>query len=399
MSMKQSNVESENYQRENGILAALDFHYGEAKGHFSEVEYQLLSTGELATQFAGDREHSLEARILLRDFPFKMFCVSQPTAECRQTLCVAFKCPSNTSAHEVGNEFAAFLSLLTRRRIFALKQTRCDGLPVEHQPRSFFDRSEGQLQSSTTIQQEEIALLLMTIQKLDAKTSSGFVLAMRLYHTAVSLILAEPQIAYLLLVMSIETISGVTENETNTVDEDWEQYLDSCYKGWRTHCDISTPELKASVVQMLTKSAYRTLRKFRSFIQINLPEKFWTETSDDGKPVWWSFVYDVNGRAVVENDRGIQPWEKWEPKDLKRILDAVYASRSKFVHEGAPFSAEIVLGLSPEIPFDAAVSMMNKMMNGSTNNPLTIPSLITFERMVNYSLMGFLRTRSSPEKG
>jgi hypothetical protein len=65
-----------------GLLATLDLYKqvttDEAVGAYPEVEYRLISWGEIYPPFLGDREHSLAARYILTDFPFKIFSVSTP---------------------------------------------------------------------------------------------------------------------------------------------------------------------------------------------------------------------------------------------------------------------------------------------------------------------------------
>jgi hypothetical protein len=72
-----------------GLLDVLD-QYEFKKGDSYEVEYRLVSWGEVYPPFLGDREHSLAARFILHDFPFKLFSVSIPYSEIPQKLCLTF---------------------------------------------------------------------------------------------------------------------------------------------------------------------------------------------------------------------------------------------------------------------------------------------------------------------
>ena len=72
-----------------GLLDVLD-QYEFKKGDSYEVEYRLVSWGEIYPPFLGDREHSLAARFILHDFPFKLFSVSLPYSEIPQKLCLTF---------------------------------------------------------------------------------------------------------------------------------------------------------------------------------------------------------------------------------------------------------------------------------------------------------------------
>ena len=130
-----------------GLLTALDFHSDMESGaskDSAEIEYRLFSWGEIYPPFFGNREHSVAARFILREFPFKLFSSSRPYDDpLPQKLSLTFKAPlevkkdtekfhsSGIFPHEIAHEFAAFLSAVTRRRVFASKQVRYDGLPLE----------------------------------------------------------------------------------------------------------------------------------------------------------------------------------------------------------------------------------------------------------------------------
>jgi hypothetical protein len=82
-----------------GLLEALDFHSQFEAGKASEsveVEYRLISWGEIYPSFLGDREHSIAARFILPKFPFKLFSSSTPYDALPQKLSLSFRAP-----HEV----------------------------------------------------------------------------------------------------------------------------------------------------------------------------------------------------------------------------------------------------------------------------------------------------------
>jgi hypothetical protein len=130
-----------------GLLSALDFHsilQSEKVEESSEIEYRLYSWREIFSPFQGDREHSLAARSILGEFPFKLFSSSTPYDDpLPQKLNLTFRAPhevkidsgpmhvSGIYPHEIAEEFAAFLSIVTRRRVFVGYQTRYDGFPIE----------------------------------------------------------------------------------------------------------------------------------------------------------------------------------------------------------------------------------------------------------------------------
>ena len=396
-----------------GLLDVLDFHYGATSCESSEVEYRLLSWGEIYPPFLGNREHSTAAQFILHDFPFKLFSVSVPYSEVPQKLCLTFRAPNKarksriiTSSgiypHEVAKEFAAFMSLLTRRRIFAVGQTRANGLPVD-QNVDIYGRSHFQeRQRLKEVDPKEIDRLLKNLQQLDERIARGFILAMRLYHAAVEMFYAEPEFAYLFLVMSIETISSAVYKEILPIDDEKENdelnhYLDSTYPGWRKHCDITDDAKRKQVINMLLNNAYFSRRKFRTFVCENVPDKFWAEAEDDAKP---EHIYSVvtagpNGHGKEEirrSDMITQQWDKIQKDKLLKTLNRIYDTRSKFVHEGIRFPVHIVIGHFMKISNDAQNQLMTSMLEAGHPEDffLDVPPLLTFERLVSYVMVEYL---------
>lgn len=400
-----------------GLLDVLDYNSGKLTGESDEVEYRLLSWGEIYSPFIGDREHSTAARFVLHDFPFKLFSVSIPYSENPQKLCLTFNAPQierrkanvmslDFDPDDAAKEFSAFLSLVTRRRVFPVGQTRSSGLPVEQAANIYARPHSQERQQLKEIDPSEISQLMTNLQNMNRKLANSFILSMRLYHSAVEMMYSEPEFAYLFLVTSIESISsalyaGLWPNDEGEGKTELYQYLDSAYQGWRDVCDISTDEKRKNVIEMLLSNAYRVQFKFRKFVMENLPEKFWTESEDDAKP---HYVYSVivggsdgKGRKDFrESGKAIQQWEQIEKKDLKQTLDRIYSARSKFVHEGARYPASIVVGHFQQLPIQAFTEMIStKAVNPEgQERVLDVPPLLTFERVVSYALVEFLRKQA-----
>lgn len=399
-----------------GLLDILDYHYENGNEESVEVEYHLLSWGEIYPPFVGDREHSTTARFILQDLPFKLFSVLIPYSELPQKFCLTFRNPMivrgtekvtsiGSNQHDVAKEFAAFLSLFTRRRIFSLGQTRENGLPMEQMVNMYARPHSQERQQLKEINPSEVYRLLMNLQRMDREIARSFILSMRLYHSAVEIMYSEPEFAYLFLVLSIEAIASKLDIKLCDNGEgrtELEEYLDSTYRGWRDYCDISTREKRQKVVDMLLEKAYFVRRKFQKFVQNNLPEVFWNETEDDAKP---DYVYSViaagpdgKGREYMRHsDKTIQKWERIEKNKLKQALDNIYNARSEFVHEGARFSASIMVGHFRKIPFEATKDMFEAKYSATSGQEivLKVPPLLTFERLVSYTLIEFLSKQGS----
>lgn len=273
-----------------GLLAVLDSHRNKQEG--VEIEYRLQSWGEIFPPFLGDREHSTVARFILKEFPFKIFSSSTPYDDpLPQKLCLTFKAPHEVKketkhahiggifTHEIAKELAAFLSLYTRRRVFAEKQLRVDGLPIELEG-EIYQRSHFQeRQRLKEVDPKEIYQLLGKLQALDRNIANGFMLAMRLYHSAVEMMYVDPEFAYLFLVTALEAISSVLYKDYEPENE--KEFLNSRFPGWK---EGLTEEQITSLKEVLLSNENFTSQKLLNFVAENLPERFWSETQDDAKP-------------------------------------------------------------------------------------------------------------------
>jgi hypothetical protein len=391
-----------------GLLAALDYHkelQSKKEGEGKEIEYRIYSWGEIYPPFLGDREHSTVARFILANFPFKLFCGSTPYDPLPQKLVLTFKPPYEVRRdtkkvhsrgvypHEIAKEFAAFLSLVTRRRIFCGRQMRYDGLPIEEEV-DVYQRSHFQeKQRLKEINPQEIYQLLENLQSMDRHIAEGFILAMRLYHSAVEMMYTEPEFSYLFLIMCLETISSVAHEDYKPGNE--EEFLDSRYPGWKVISNYLQPEKGGELKELLLRNEYFTFQKLLKFVEENLPNHFWSEREDDAKPNYLSIIIgpgpDGYGRPYVsESNLAIQEWEKIEKGSLRQSLRKIYDARSNLIHRGIRLPASIVIGHFPKIPADAFSETMEASMDKS-KPLLQIPPLITLERLVSYSLVEFLR--------
>jgi hypothetical protein len=213
---------------------------------------------------------------------------------------------------------------------------------------------------------------------------------MRLYHSAIEMMYSEPEFAYLFLVMSVEAIASAVYADLKPSNEgegrtELDQYLDSDFPGWREYCNISTPEERKRVTNMLLNRAYFTRRKFRKFVNENLPEVFWSETEDDAKPGGYG------------SDKSIHEWEKIDKAALKNTLNSIYSARSKLVHEGVRFPASIVMGHFRLLPSYALPEILEAGLTGVDGQEasLRVPPLLTFERLASRSLIEFLRKQGA----
>lgn len=397
-----------------GLLEALDFHkqaQAGMAGECIEVEYRLYSWGEIYPPFIGDREHSTAARYILNEFPFKLFSSSTPYDPQPQKLCLTFKAPyevrSNSKGfynggiydEEIAKEFAGFLSLVTRRRVFVGKGMRYGGLPIEKEVDIYQHSHLQEGQRLKEIEPKEIYQLLDNLQAMKKEIGKSFILAMRLYHSAIEMMYLEPEFSYLFLVMSLEAISSVVYKKKDVMPTDvgngrseLDQFLDSNYSGWRKHCDISTPESKAQVIKMLLTTAYFTRRKLSKFVSENVPERFWIEIKDDAKPDYLTSVFESSGQERISHSNDtISYLEKIKKENLAQVIQDIYKARSNLIHGGIRLPAGIEVGLFRMLPTDVIGEIVQAQHEDQTKFSLSIPPLITLERLVSYSMVEFLR--------
>jgi len=374
-----------------GLIKALKYFQSASHQMGKEVEYRLYSWGEIQGPWDGDREHSPEARYILRDFPFKLFSSSSPNGPLPQKLCLTFKTPYEVRGEgtrgyysdETAEEFCGFLSLVTRRRVFPGGLTRSDGLPIEEKV-NIYERSLFQeKQRPKIIDPKEIEQLLNVLQDMPERVTDSFILASRLYHSAVEMMYTEPDFSYLFLVTAVEAISGAAyEGYKLTSKEEQESFLDKRRGGWRDLSGSLSTSEEEKLRELLLRNEKFISVKFSRFIEDNVPGRFWSETMDDARP-------------AALSDIATSELERIEKGKLIQTLKNIYKARSRLIHDGVRLPASILFGLwqwmKPETFLKMATEMKANLKNDLGTPRLLIPPLLTFERLVSYSMVEFLR--------
>ncbi|MBA7496309.1 hypothetical protein ES702_06908 [subsurface metagenome] len=402
--MKASNSLSAKESKRKGLLGALDFDKCSTSKNAEEVEYQLYSWGEIfCSSFQGPREHSTEARHILRCFPFKLFSSSLPEGPLPQKLCLTFRAPLETRQeghlvgnfpHEIAKEFTAFLSLITRRRIFVTKKTRSDGLPMEEEVELYQHLHSQEKQGSKGVDPEQIRQLLDNLRALDEPIANSFVLAMRLYHSATEMMYTEPEFSYLFLISSLEAISS-------TVFRDWEpkkrNFLNKGFPGWiELGKALSSQEQKEKLQKLLLTNERFMRQKIVLFVGKYAPERFFNENVDDAKPDYFNVMIGRGpnglGRKYLSHSPiSLKDREKIKKRDLESVLRKVYKARSQLIHNGIRLPESIVIGHFPRVKAEVMAELTERITKYKGEISLEIPPLLTFERLVSYSLVEFLR--------
>lgn len=396
-----------------GLLESINLHkqlQSRAEKDFIKVEYQLHSWGEIYPPFLGNREHSIAARHILNDFPFKLFSSSIPYESLPQKLCLTFKAPYRVErksdsfiirgllSHETAKEFAAFLSIITRRRVFVAKQIRDNGMPVEEEIDIYQQTHFQEMQKMKEIEPKEIYQFLENLLAMDSNIAKGFVLAMRLYHSAIEIMYTEPEFSYLFLVMCLEAISSVVHKDYKPDNE--EEFLESKISVLKELLITLTPKQRTDLKRLLLGTQKFIFRKLLRFVNENIPKNFWSETEDDAKPHYHISLITagpdgLGKKHFQESDKTIKDYEKIEKGNLKRVLQDIYKARSQLIHKGIRFPTSILIGHFRRLPPSAFAEVMETLQDNQTNHTLKIPPLLTFERLVSYSMVEFLRKQQS----
>jgi len=391
-----------------GLLAALRANLGELGEAPQEFEYRLLSWGELYPGPAIVDLGSGAARWILADWPFKLFRSSDPD-QIPQRLCLQFRLPSEPGAKyidydRVASELAAFLSVVTRRRVVAEAMTRRGDLPEEH-PIHLYGHSYWQpTQAPMLVDSRDVIRLLEAARRLPETIGTGLVLALRLYHSAVQMLYSETDMAYLLLMMSLEAVSGVVIADYRLSDDGplaEEEYLDNKFAGWKALMQSDTAEERKRIAAILTANERFVKRKLLRFVRCYTPPQFFTQDLDDAKP---DYVHSVvmpdpaglGTERVQRSSKRLGKAERIDAGELESMLDTAYDRRSQFVHAGRPFPRGIAIGF-PRIPGECLEEMINTFAHAGGHKVRypAIPTLLTLDRLVSACLIGYLRSQTT----
>ena len=393
-----------------GILAVLDENAASSpqrSSYAEKVEYHLVSWGEIYAPFSGNREHSRSGRIVLDKPPFELVSISEPYSPLPQKLCLRFTAPIETRPearltgvfpHEAAQEFAALLSVLTRRRVFAYQLSRSNGWPVEEQFEYYEQSHSQERQRPKELEPTLVYDLMERLRTIDRPVAERFVVALRFYHAGVRMMYTEPEFAYLFLVICLEAIATLAFKEY--VPEDRTAYLKDRYRGWEENEKLLAPEARGNFVEMLLRADKFVKRKVVKFVEEHVPDSFWDESQDDSKPYYVTGMVGPGAAGAgqlsfKESECALKNYERFSKAQLRKVLGRVYSARSKLLHSGINFPSTIVVGLFTRIPAQALTTTMAHAMAGRTS--LDVPPLLTFERLVSRTLVNYLQNMTPTE--
>jgi hypothetical protein len=381
---------------------ALGFLKARSEGELSagavEVEYRLACSGALYNRNikTGDWRKSDATRVLLRT-PFELFVASHPFDNYPQELCArlvvnrAIESDGSFTRGFLPDEYViedlcSLLTLLSRRLITPVGKIRerhptgIDGLgsygedvpiPVMgHSKVASWKKRPATI--ITTVQEQNftpndpppvgvdddaLSTLFRTFSTIEH--SENIVNAARLYRTALELIESRPDIAYQLLVSTVETLVGAAR----------EVYQPDETEKIKTKQEVQTQAKKYGLTEVqanhLASLACKGIpwaeKKFIRFLVNHVPLTSLLKTD----PLFFL-------------PEALCP----PPRDFEKTLKAIYGARSGSLHRGSAFPRSIALGTSP---WHEARNLPLNLLK-----PDKVPPVTWFERVVSLAAQKFL---------
>lgn len=263
---------------------------------------------------------------------------------------------------EISSQIVALTSVFLRRRVWLGKQVRHNDVPSS----PYYERdswADWQLVDGTS-DLSEIAEYLSYFEFLSEGDRRRYLLAAELYHLSLDIIEQYPEMAYLNLVFSLETLAARASTGIDLLD--------------------SEPELREMLQEIEDRDIKDGLTaKFRQLIGYR-------------KPKFIAFVIENSSDEIWEVFNKYLPFEIGETSKRK-ILDSIYNQRSRTVHEGSPFDSRVISQLDfynvkyqvLDIP---EISLVYTDERGSY-----LPHVSLFERLANDVLKTYLRNKARVE--
>jgi len=255
---------------------------------------------------------------------------------------------------DIADEILALSSLFLRRRFKRGPKVRWNDEPrLFLKPEEWIDKPLITGKRKLT----DLPYWLELVNGLDDNLHQKFILAVRLYYHAILFLEEQPDMAYLNLVSSIETLcreQNIGKVELRDLDVRLATLVDN----------IGNNDLKGKIERAILKREKFINRRFREFIVENIEDSFWSYKE---RP-----------------ERG-----RIDPGTLRELLTRIYNQRSKTLHEGQPFPPSIFRPplIGAEIEF--SLGMIDRGRKWEPED--YIPNPHFFERLVNHVLKTYLK--------
>lgn len=379
-------------------------------------EYRLLCSGEVYNKsiLTGDWRKTDITRLLLTA-PFALVVCSHPFDDYPQELSLRFRCPLVTEAHgrttttfypddEIANDLAALLTLLLRRlttvtakireqhpRRYASEPEELLDLPVDfvnnlapshwdREPSSIVYGREGILEltdyNPPPLGVDPLSLSALLRGLASSPHAQAFVLSARLYTLALEQIKHDADLAYQLLVSSVEAIATEVLRaylpERDEMVEAKKSVFDLAVK-----LGLERERAESIAIEACSGIAW-TSRKFVKFLVDNVGPEIW------------------------EPDDLFHPPDFLLPNrhEFAHTLRSIYAARGSAAHSGHPYPGGVQFGIGPTVSTRALIDL------DFASPDLPVPPVVWFERVANSAIRGLIqasatahRSGQSPEPG
>ncbi len=369
------------------------------------VEHRLLCSGELYNRrvIACDWRKSDVTRVLLRE-PFELFVASQPFEAYPQELCIRLALPFVTEQEsegqfsclrrflpddEVVEDLCSILSLLARRLVVPYVKTReqysevpgdrdaCGsylsdvpapiasdwrGSAWKSRPATVITSFEGQKvidNAPPPVGVDDAALGEFLTKLPTAAAARAIVSASRLYRTALELIETRADIAYQLLISTVETLASAA---LETFEPDDAEKLAVKAEVQRQAKTYGLDDIQANRLALLAcKGMAWTKRKFTKFLMDR-----------------------VSPADLAAKDAVFMLPQHFCPsvEETEKKLGLIYTARSGNLHGGLGFPASVAVGTSPNIRFGQM--LLNPL------KPPEVPPVPWFDRIVSLAAQKFV---------
>jgi hypothetical protein len=322
---------------------------------------------------------------------------SHPFDEFPQELALRFSAPLVTENYgqsssmfypddDIARDFSALLTLLCRRLVTVAAKIR-EGYPKrrpdeppfyqdwpigfvkslkpahwKYKPSTFVYGQDG-ISDITDYNPSPLGIDPVRLKHLLASISrhplaESIVLSARLYSLALRQIEEDIDIAYQLLISSVETMANAALKDYTPTENEKIEVKRSVAK-LAKQFGLSDEQANLLAIEACRGIPWAS-RKFTKFIADNTNDKLWEE--DDLFKLPTSF----------------------SPKreDFVPTLDTIYSARGKLTHGGHPFPASSAIGVGPTAPSRAFMSIFQ------SSKPF--PPIAWFEHVVNNAINGFI---------
>jgi hypothetical protein len=295
---------------------------------------------------------------------------------------------------EVAEEFAALLSVLTRRLICVFckiseyyhNKEMVHGLP-QHWPHQVYNTTTPRVWSTkpatliydgkdrpkikshmpppVAVNTAKLTQFLKAFASLDEAAAENFISASRLYKTALTFIEDEPEIAYLHLIFAIETVANFVYQDF-VPDEAKQIETKKNVKELARKYRLSEAHAKELALEAC-KGISWAKDKFIKFILEHTHDSIFTEEDT---------LFNLP-TSIIPNKQ-----------NFERSLAEIYRMRGKAGHKGQPFPPQVGLGTKPTVSIHAMTQWHRDFKK--TGAGFIVPPAPWFERVVNLALLTYV---------